>query len=282
MKNYLMESALIESKSIFNEFDIVNSYLIEVDYLTESEAVDVLMLLETQVEDFVAKLRKGKEAKIAKIHGISTKEEAKALKWQKMKIGQLSDSGVNMSAPSTKAKVERIKVATKNRIASIRTWASTQITKANEAFKKAVAAARTRFNSVRGNISAKLKKAPVETGVVKNAGKAPSVGQRISGAASKAAGALKGKGGKYAAGAAGAAVVGYGGAKLYKNYLSKAARACAGKTGEEKAKCMAKFRTEAAKVRLEYLKSSLDKCKGTGDPDLCKKMIKEQIDLKLK
>jgi len=281
MKNYLMESALIESKSIFNEFDIVNSYLIEVDYLTESEAVDVLMLLETQVEDFVAKLRKGKEAKIAKIHGISTKEEAKALKWQEMKIGQLSDSGVNMSAPSTKAKVERIKVSTRERITRIRGWATQQIQKVNDAFKRAVASARTRFSNVKGNISAKLKKAPAETGAVKTAGKGPSVGQKLSGLGSKVAGAAKGKG-KYAAGAAGAAVVGYGGAKLYKNYLSKAARACAGKTGEDKAKCMAKFRTEAAKVRLEYLKSSMEKCKGTGDPDLCKKMIKEQIDLKLK
>ncbi len=281
MKTSLLESALIESKSIFNEFDIVNSYLIEVDYLTETEAVDVLMLLETQVDDFVAKLRKGKEAKIAKIHGISTKEEAKALKWQEMKIGQLADSGVNMNAPSTKVKIERFKVATKNRIASIRAWAASQIQKVNEAFKKAVDAARARFSSVKGNIAAKLKKAPQPTGVVKNAGKSPSLGQKISGAASKVGGAIKGKGGKYAAGAAGAALVGYGGAKLYKNYLSKAARACAGKTGEEKAKCMAKFRTEAAKVRLEYLKSSMDKCKGTGDPDLCKKMIKEQMNLKV-
>ena len=283
MKTSLIESALIESKSIFNEFDIVNSYLVEVDYLTETEATDIIMFLaEGTVKNHLAGIKAEAKANVAKIRDIGTSKEVKAMKHQDMSIKALSDSpGVNMSAPSTKAKVARIKEATKARIAAIRKWVADQIAKVIAGAKKAAAAVRARFNSVRGNVAAKLKKAPAETGTVKTAGKGPSVGQKLSGLGSKVAGAAKGKG-KYAAGAAGAAVVGYGGAKLYKNYLSKAARACAGKTGEDKAKCMAKFRTEAAKVRLEYLKSSMEKCKGTGDPDLCKKMIKEQIDLKLK
>ncbi len=38
--------------------------------------------------------------------------------------------------------------------------------------------------------------------------------------------------------------------KVYKNYFSKAAKACAGKSGEEKAACMAKAKQGAAKARM--------------------------------
>jgi hypothetical protein len=282
MKNILMEAQLMENLPVLTEFEYVDSYLIEVDYLTEDSAIDILMLLEGIVQDTRAGITKKANEKIATIKGIGTKREAEALGAQRKSIGDLSSStGANMNTPSTKAKIERIKVDYATKIKTIRAWVAAQIAKVKEWAQKAWGTVRAKFGKTKDNVAAKLKKVPETPKLpttVKNAGKVN--GGSLANLGGKVKGAVTGKGGKIAAGAAGAALVGYTGAKLYKGYLSKAARACAGKTGAEKQKCMEKFQREAAQIRLEYLKSSIGKCKNSINPELCTKMIKEQIELK--
>jgi len=56
--------------------------------------------------------------------------------------------------------------------------------------------------------------------------------------------------GKYAIGATLAGVTGYAGYKFYRNYMSKAARECAGKQGLDKENCIKKYK-ELAKKELK-------------------------------
>jgi len=51
-------------------------------------------------------------------------------------------------------------------------------------------------------------------------------------------------------------------AKAYKNYMSKAGRACSGIPDKEKTLCMMKFQLGATNKQIETLKGGLGKCKG--------------------
>jgi hypothetical protein len=44
---------------------------------------------------------------------------------------------------------------------------------------------------------------------------------------------------------------------------------------------MEKFKREAAEVRAKYLKSFIPTCEELGNPQACKKMIKEQLSITL-
>jgi len=63
-----------------------------------------------------------------------------------------------------------------------------------------------------------------------------------------------GKKGKIGVAAAGAGLATFAAAKIYKNYMSKAARACAGKTGADKQACIQKYKEAAAKAKAKALK----------------------------
>jgi hypothetical protein len=83
-----------------------------------------------------------------------------------------------------------------------------------------------------------------------------------------------------ASGMQAAAVVALAGAlayKAYKRFLSKAAKACKGKSGVEKTNCMSKFKQDAQKAKIQAMQSALSKCGNTKDPTTCKQKIQAKI-----
>jgi len=65
--------------------------------------------------------------------------------------------------------------------------------------------------------------------------------------------------------------------KIYKNYFSKAAKACKGKTASEKEACMNNYRANAYKMQQNALKKSLSMADKTSDP----KSFKKKIEIRL-
>jgi len=65
--------------------------------------------------------------------------------------------------------------------------------------------------------------------------------------------------------------------KIYKAYFSKAAKSCNKFKGDEKKKCMKKFKVDAIKQQIASLNSSKSKCKNTKDPKMCV----SKIDIKI-
>jgi hypothetical protein len=67
-------------------------------------------------------------------------------------------------------------------------------------------------------------------------------------------------------------------AKVYKNYLSKAARACKGKKGLDKQQCMRKAKIEAQKQKVMSLtKAQGTVCKKNKNPEKCVSKLKLKI-----
>jgi len=65
--------------------------------------------------------------------------------------------------------------------------------------------------------------------------------------------------------------------KVYKNYFSKAAKACKGKTASEKEACMNNYRADAYKMQQASLKKSLSMASKTNNPNSFKKKIEIRI-----
>ena len=65
--------------------------------------------------------------------------------------------------------------------------------------------------------------------------------------------------------------------KAYKNYFSKAAKACAGKSGAEKAACMAKAKQSATRARLTALKKGASMAKNSTAPQKARAAIQAKI-----
>jgi hypothetical protein len=63
-------------------------------------------------------------------------------------------------------------------------------------------------------------------------------------------------------------------AKVYKRYMSKAGRACAGVSGEDRNKCISKFKTKA---KIEALKAAASKCPQSKNPEKCKEKMNKKI-----
>jgi len=106
---------------------------------------------------------------------------------------------------------------------------------------------------------------------------ASGVGQQISKAFKKVsgkdlhgthAGVIVGVGGVVAAG-----LLIYGAIKTYKRFFSKAAQACAGKSGAEKTACMEKARGNALMAQKRDLSSASSACAKTKNPAKCKSII---------
>jgi len=68
---------------------------------------------------------------------------------------------------------------------------------------------------------------------------------------------------------------------VYKEWLSKSARACKGKTGAEKQQCEYKFKVKSIQAQMAALNKGKSKCKQTKDPKKCALKIDSKI-LKLK
>lgn len=69
--------------------------------------------------------------------------------------------------------------------------------------------------------------------------------------------------------------------KVYKRFLSKAARACKRMAGVEKDKCMNKYREAALKMQIAELSKGVAVCNKSKKPDKCKANINSKI-LRLK
>jgi len=79
------------------------------------------------------------------------------------------------------------------------------------------------------------------------------------------------------AAAAIAALAGVAIAKIWKNYMSKAAKACKDKSGPEKKNCMTKFKQEAVKKQIAELNSLKAKCSQSKSPTDCKAKIDKKL-----
>lgn len=62
-----------------------------------------------------------------------------------------------------------------------------------------------------------------------------------------------------------------------KTFATKSGRACMRYTRNEKTKCIAKFKKEAAQKQLEILKQAKSKCSKTKEPDKCIAAIEKKI-----
>lgn len=65
--------------------------------------------------------------------------------------------------------------------------------------------------------------------------------------------------------------------RIYKEYLTKAARQCGTMTGRDKSLCMTKYKLDATKAQMEKLRKDLSKCKEAKNPDKCEEKLKEKI-----
>jgi len=65
--------------------------------------------------------------------------------------------------------------------------------------------------------------------------------------------------------------------KVYKNYLSRAAKACQGKKGAEKQQCMRKVKMDARKQKIMSLTKAQSVCSKTKNPEKCVAKLKLKI-----
>lgn len=84
--------------------------------------------------------------------------------------------------------------------------------------------------------------------------------------------------GKAVGGAALAALLIYGGTKIYKRFLSQAARACKGKSGAEKSACMAKAKADALKKQIADIQSGSAVCAKSKNPEACRAGVNKKIE----
>jgi hypothetical protein len=73
---------------------------------------------------------------------------------------------------------------------------------------------------------------------------------------------------------AAAVTLGY---KVYKRFLSKAAKSCSGFSGDQKTNCMAKYKKQAMQQHITSMTKSLSSCSKTKDPGKCKSKIGTKI-----
>ena len=116
---------------------------------------------------------------------------------------------------------------------------------------------------------------------------AKTVGGKIA-AGAKTAGAKTAafahtKAGMVTGGAAAAALAIYAGYKIYKRFLSQAARSCAGQSGAAKTACMNKFKKQAIIKQASAIQSASGTCAKSKNPEKCKAAVAKKVAaLKLK
>jgi len=121
---------------------------------------------------------------------------------------------------------------------------------------------------------------------------APTSGAKMK-AAGKYYGAKVGAAGKIAAGktaafaatpagmavggAAAAALAIYAGAKIYKRFLSQAAKSCGGQSGAAKTACMSKYKKQAIMKQAAAIQSASSTCAKSKDPAKCKAAVAKKV-----
>ena len=256
MADYLLEMQLLSELPTVHEIEYLDSFLMEVDYLTEDQGVELVMILEKATKKVGKSLEKRKAAKLAKVQAWYQAGVKKIQEWYKLAVKKLKAAG-----KWTAEKAAALKKYAVKKFRALKKAFDARVTAINAWYVKTKRMIKRKYRVQKANIGTRV-----------------AQGKKFLAKTGKA---LKANKGKVALGVAGAGLAAYTGASMYKNYLSGAARACAGKTGADKAKCMAKFKREAAEIRENYLKSFLPTCDELENPQLCKKMIKEQLDRKI-
>lgn len=256
MADYLLEMQLLSEIPNVPEIEFLDSFLMEVDYLTEDQGVELVMILEKATKKVGKNVEKIRAKRLAKVKSWYAAAVNKIQEWYRLAVRKLRkagkwtyEKGVALKDYAVK-KYRKVKKLFEKKVAAIQDW-----------YRRTKLTVKRKYRMQKANIGKKVEKAGK---YMKKLGKSAMANK-----------------GKIAAGLGAAGLAAYGGAHLYKNYLSGAARACAGKTGADKIKCMEKFKREAAEVRANYLKSFLPVCEETGNPQACKKMIKEQLNLSI-
>ncbi len=70
----------------------------------------------------------------------------------------------------------------------------------------------------------------------------------------------------------------YGATKLYKNYLTKAGRACNHLSGSEKDDCIRKFKADGIRAQISDLQRASSGCNKSSNPAQCKMVVQNKID----
>ena len=70
------------------------------------------------------------------------------------------------------------------------------------------------------------------------------------------------------------AAIGYA---VYKRFLSKAARGCKGKSGQEKTLCMAKYKVAALEAKYKAYRGNGQHCTNSKNPAKCKALIAQKM-----
>lgn len=133
-----------------------------------------------------------------------------------------------------------------------------------------------------GGISGAVQKARGNQGAVGMAGATTGAKGALASGVAKAK-ELAAKGAKFATsptgqvigGLAAAALVSYAAYKIYKNYLSKAARSCSGSA--DKSTCMKQFKNKAIQAQISKLSSGMGSCAKSKNPAKCKAAIQGKI-----
>jgi len=73
------------------------------------------------------------------------------------------------------------------------------------------------------------------------------------------------------------AAIAAGAYMIYKRYFSKAAKACKGKSGDERSACIKQFKRQALQAQIAALKSGMSKCAQSKNPDKCKAAIQQKV-----
>jgi len=67
------------------------------------------------------------------------------------------------------------------------------------------------------------------------------------------------------------------GYKIYKDYISKAGKACRDYSGDKKKDCIIRFKQQALRARISGLTQAKAKCKTAKKPEKCNRKIDEEI-----
>jgi hypothetical protein len=126
--------------------------------------------------------------------------------------------------------------------------------------------------SVTGEIAAKVH----GTGG-KAAGVLASIKAKAIAAAPALQKAVTSQAGMAVGGAALAALALYASVKLYKRFMSKAAKSCAGQSGSAKTLCMKKYQHGAIAAQVKDLGTAMNACAKSKSPEKCKVPIQKKI-----
>jgi len=126
--------------------------------------------------------------------------------------------------------------------------------------------------SVTGSIAAK-----VHGPGGKSVGVLASIKAKAIAAAPALQKAVTSQAGMAVGGAALAALALYASVKLYKRFMSKAAKSCGGQSGAAKTLCMKKFQHSAIAAQVKDLGSAMKACAKSKSPEKCKVPIQKKI-----